>query len=59
MKLGITLPSFRTEAGPALAVATAADAAGLDGVFCYDHLFRRTAAGERRPALELFALMGA
>jgi alkanesulfonate monooxygenase SsuD/methylene tetrahydromethanopterin reductase-like flavin-dependent oxidoreductase (luciferase family) len=59
MKLGITLPSFRTEPGPALAVATAADAAGLDGVFCYDHLFRRTAAGERRPALELFALMGA
>ncbi len=59
MKLGITLPSFRDSPDPALAVARAAEAAGLDGVFAYDHLFRRTATGERRPALELFALMGA
>ncbi|MFI5053768.1 MAG: LLM class flavin-dependent oxidoreductase [Acidimicrobiia bacterium] len=59
VKLGITLPSFRESAEPALAVARAAEAAGLDGVFAYDHLFRRNAAGERRPALELFALMGA
>jgi alkanesulfonate monooxygenase SsuD/methylene tetrahydromethanopterin reductase-like flavin-dependent oxidoreductase (luciferase family) len=58
-KVGITLPSFRDEAGPSLAVATAAEASGLDGVFAYDHLFRRSAQGERRPALEMFALMGA
>ena len=28
-------------------------------MFAYDHLFRRNAAGERRPAIEMFALMGA
>jgi len=59
VKLGITLPSFRDEVGPSLAVAAAAEASGLDGVFAYDHLFRRDTAGNRRPALEMFALMGA
>ena len=39
--------------------ARVAEASGLDGVFAYDHLFRRNAAGERRPAIEMFALMGA
>jgi alkanesulfonate monooxygenase SsuD/methylene tetrahydromethanopterin reductase-like flavin-dependent oxidoreductase (luciferase family) len=58
VKLGITLPSFRDDAGPSLAVAAAAEASGLDGVFAYDHLFRRDAEGNRRPALEMFALMG-
>ena len=58
-KLGITLPSFRDDAGPSLAVAAAAEASGLDGVFAYDHLFRRDQQGHRRPALEMFALMGA
>jgi alkanesulfonate monooxygenase SsuD/methylene tetrahydromethanopterin reductase-like flavin-dependent oxidoreductase (luciferase family) len=28
-------------------------------VFAYDHLFRRDAAGARRPAIEMFSLMGA
>jgi len=59
VKVGITLPSFRDEVGPSLAVAAAAEASGLDGVFAYDHLFRRDAQGNRRPALEMFALMGA
>jgi alkanesulfonate monooxygenase SsuD/methylene tetrahydromethanopterin reductase-like flavin-dependent oxidoreductase (luciferase family) len=59
VKIGITLPSFRDDAGPSLAVAAAAEASGIDGVFAYDHLFRRDARGERRPALELFAVMGA
>ena len=58
VKMGITLPSFRDDASPSLAVAAAAEASGLDGVFAYDHLFRRDAAGNRRPALEMFALMG-
>ncbi len=40
-------------------MAAAAEASGLDGVFAYDHLFRRDARGQRRPALEMFALMGA
>ena len=48
-----------TTSEPALAVAAAAEAAGLDGVFAYDHLFRRDRDGRRRPALEMFALMGA
>jgi alkanesulfonate monooxygenase SsuD/methylene tetrahydromethanopterin reductase-like flavin-dependent oxidoreductase (luciferase family) len=59
IRLGLTLPSFRDHADPALAVARAADAAGLDAVFAYDHLFRRAADGTRRPAIELLALMGA
>jgi alkanesulfonate monooxygenase SsuD/methylene tetrahydromethanopterin reductase-like flavin-dependent oxidoreductase (luciferase family) len=59
VKVGLTLPSFRDDVAPALAVAHAAEASGVDGVFAYDHLFRRTAAGERRPAIEMFALMGA
>ena len=59
VKVGITLPSFRDDVGPSLAVAAAAEAAGLDAVFAYDHLFRRDRAGRRRPALEMFALMGA
>ena len=59
VKVGITLPSFRDEVGPSLAIAAAAEASGLDGVFAYDHLFRRDAHGNRRPALEMFALMGA
>ena len=59
VKLGITLPSFRDDPTRALEVAAAAEAAGLDGVFLYDHLFRRAADGSRRPALELLAMMGA
>jgi alkanesulfonate monooxygenase SsuD/methylene tetrahydromethanopterin reductase-like flavin-dependent oxidoreductase (luciferase family) len=59
VKLGLTLPSFRADVAPSLDVARAAEEHGLDGVFAYDHLFRRTAAGERRPAIEMFTLMGA
>ena len=59
VKLGITLPSFRDDPERALEVAAAAEAAGVDGVFLYDHLFRRAADGSRRPALELLAMMGA
>jgi len=59
VKLGITLPSFRDDPELALAVARAADAAGLDGVFAFDHLFRLTSDGRRRPALEMLTLLGA
>jgi alkanesulfonate monooxygenase SsuD/methylene tetrahydromethanopterin reductase-like flavin-dependent oxidoreductase (luciferase family) len=59
VKVGITLPSFRDDVATSIAVARAAEASGLDAVFAYDHLFRRNAAGERRPAIEMFALMGA
>lgn len=59
MKVGITLPSFVDEPDVPIGVATAAEAAGLDGVFAFDHLFRRAADGQRRPALECTALLGA
>lgn len=59
MKLGLTLPSFVDDPDIPLALARDADDAGLDGVFVYDHLFRRAADGERRPALEGVALLGA
>jgi alkanesulfonate monooxygenase SsuD/methylene tetrahydromethanopterin reductase-like flavin-dependent oxidoreductase (luciferase family) len=59
VKVGLTLPSFREDVATALAVSRAAEDHGLDGVFAYDHLFRRNAAGERRPAIEMFTLMGA
>lgn len=39
MKVGITLPQFREDAGPALDTARRAEAAGLDGVFVFDHLW--------------------
>lgn len=59
MKLGVTLPNFRDDPEPALAVARAAEAAGLDGVFGFDHLFRRARDGALRPALEGLTLLGA
>ena len=49
MKIGLTLPSFVTDPDVPLVVARAAEAAGLDGVFVYDHLFRRAPSGVRRP----------
>jgi alkanesulfonate monooxygenase SsuD/methylene tetrahydromethanopterin reductase-like flavin-dependent oxidoreductase (luciferase family) len=59
VKLGLTLPSFVSDPSEAVAVAQAAEHAGIDGVFVYDHLFRTTREGHRRPALEPVALLGA
>lgn len=39
MKVGITLPQFRDHPGEAVAVAVRAEAAGLDGVFAFDHMW--------------------
>lgn len=58
VRLGVTLPSFVRDPEVAVAVSVAADDAGLDGVFAYDHLFRRARDGQRRPALEAVALLG-
>lgn len=58
-RVGLTLPSFREDPDIPIAVAVAADQAGLDGVFAYDHLFRVALDGTRRPALEVGALLGA
>ena len=59
VKVGITLPSFRDDPEIPIAVAVAAEAAGVDGVFAYDHLFRVAADGTNRPALECTTLLGA
>lgn len=58
-RLGLTLPSFVDDVDVPLAVARAAEAAELDAVFAYDHLFRAARDGGRRPAIECFALLGA
>jgi alkanesulfonate monooxygenase SsuD/methylene tetrahydromethanopterin reductase-like flavin-dependent oxidoreductase (luciferase family) len=59
VRVGVTLPSFVRDVDEVLAVAVAAEDAGLDGVFVYDHLFRFAGDGSRRPALEVTALLGA
>jgi len=57
MRVGVTLPQFRHDAEPAIAVARRAEAAGLDGVFVFDHLWP---IGQRmRPALHSLTLLGA
>jgi len=58
-RLGLTLPSFVRDPDEVFAVVHAADAAGIDGVFVYDHVFRIAADGTHRPALEMTALLGA
>jgi alkanesulfonate monooxygenase SsuD/methylene tetrahydromethanopterin reductase-like flavin-dependent oxidoreductase (luciferase family) len=57
-RVAITLPSFRESPEPAIEMARAAEAAGLDAVFAFDHLFRTGPSG-RRPAIEAFTLLGA
>jgi alkanesulfonate monooxygenase SsuD/methylene tetrahydromethanopterin reductase-like flavin-dependent oxidoreductase (luciferase family) len=57
VRVGITLPQFRAEAGSALVAARRAEELGLDGVFCFDHLWPM---GEpARPALSAAPLLGA
>lgn len=56
MKLGVTLPSFRHDAS-ALDAARAAEEAGIDGVFVFDHLWPM--GRPDRPALAAFVLLGA
>ena len=57
MKVGITLPQFRDEADTALAAARRAEVLGIDGVFCFDHLWPMGQPG--RPALSSGPLLGA
>jgi alkanesulfonate monooxygenase SsuD/methylene tetrahydromethanopterin reductase-like flavin-dependent oxidoreductase (luciferase family) len=57
VKVGVTLPQFRDEADTALAAALRAEELGLDGVFCFDHLWPMGRPG--RPALSLGPLLGA
>src|SRR5947209_9306003 len=57
IRVGVVLPSFRFDADAALDTARRADAAGLDGVFVYDHLFPM--GSPERPAISCFPLLGA
>jgi alkanesulfonate monooxygenase SsuD/methylene tetrahydromethanopterin reductase-like flavin-dependent oxidoreductase (luciferase family) len=55
LKLGVLLPTFRDGADEALARADEVAAAGLDGVFAYDHLWPM--GSPERPSLAPFALL--
>jgi alkanesulfonate monooxygenase SsuD/methylene tetrahydromethanopterin reductase-like flavin-dependent oxidoreductase (luciferase family) len=57
MKVGITLPQFRDDADTALEAARRAEALGIDGAFCFDHLWPMGQPG--RPALASGPLLGA
>jgi len=57
VRIGISLPQFRHDADAALAAAGAAEAAGLDGVFVFDHLW--PLGHPERPALYGNVLLGA
>jgi alkanesulfonate monooxygenase SsuD/methylene tetrahydromethanopterin reductase-like flavin-dependent oxidoreductase (luciferase family) len=57
MKIGITLPQFKEEAGSAIEAARRAEGLGLDGVFCFDHLWPM--GRPDRPALSAAPLLGA
>ncbi|HVE93776.1 MAG TPA: LLM class flavin-dependent oxidoreductase [Acidimicrobiales bacterium] len=57
MKLGITVPQFSSDAARAVAAAERAEAAGIDGVFCFDHLWPMGRPGQ--PALHGMTLLSA
>lgn len=57
LHVGITLPQFRHDAAAALAVARRAEAAGIDGVFVFTHLW--PLGQPDRPALDSLTLAGA
>lgn len=57
MKIGVTLPQFSDQAGPAIEAARRAEELGLDGVFCFDHLWPM--GQPDRPALSSAPLLGA
>ena len=57
MKIGVILPTFEFSVSPALELADAAADVGIDGVFCYDHLWPM---GEKsRPAIAPFPVLAA
>jgi alkanesulfonate monooxygenase SsuD/methylene tetrahydromethanopterin reductase-like flavin-dependent oxidoreductase (luciferase family) len=57
MRTGVVLPTFRDRPDEAYAAATAAVSAGVDGVFCYDHIW--PIGQPERPALAPFPVLGA
>ena len=57
MRTGVVLPLFQQTPAPAFAAAIAAVEAGVDGLFCYDHIW--PIGQPERPALAPFPLLGA
>ncbi len=57
IRAGVVLPTFRDTPDDALAAADSAVAAGIDGLFCYDHIWPM--GQPERPALAPFPLLGA
>lgn len=57
MRVGLTLPQFRADPDPAIAVARTAEEAGIDGVFVFDHLW--PIGQPDKPAIQSTALLGA
>ena len=56
IRTGIVLPTFQQTADLALDVAVRAEEAGVDGVFCYDHVW--PLGQPDRPALAPFPVLG-
>jgi alkanesulfonate monooxygenase SsuD/methylene tetrahydromethanopterin reductase-like flavin-dependent oxidoreductase (luciferase family) len=56
IRAGVVLPTFRDTPDDALAAADSAVAAGIDGLFCYDHIWPM--GQPERPALAPFPLLG-
>jgi len=57
VRTGVVLPSFRSEPDEALTAAAEAERVGVDGVFCYDHLWPM--GQPDRPAIAPFPLLAA
>ncbi len=57
MRTGVVLPTFRDTPDDAFAAAEEAVAGGVDGVFCYDHIWPM--GQPHRPALAPFPILGA
>ena len=57
IRTGVVLPTFRESPDDALEAAAQAFAAGVDGVFCYDHIWPMSQPD--RPALAPFPVLGA
>lgn len=56
MRVGLTLPTVRESASYALDAAIAAEHAGIDGVFVFDHINQRRGSA---PSLSCWPLLGA
>jgi alkanesulfonate monooxygenase SsuD/methylene tetrahydromethanopterin reductase-like flavin-dependent oxidoreductase (luciferase family) len=57
MRTGVVLPTFRDTPDAAFDAAAEAVAAGVDGLFCYDHIW--PLGQPERPALAPFPVLGA